>query len=81
MKIILLLITFISLNFLSYSQPDFSRSDHDGVHEVFILDYTASMHGCCPGTKDIWSETVENICEIINNLQTKKYLSSVTETT
>ena len=76
MKIILLLITFISLNFLSYSQPDFSRSDHDGVHEVFILDHTASMHGCCPGTKDIWSETVENICEIINNLQTKNCIIS-----
>ena len=27
------------------------------------------MHGCCVNTRDIWEETIENVCNTIDNLQ------------
>ena len=71
-----ILLVAIGFNIHCYSQPNFSPSDWDGSHQVFILDYTASMHGCCPNTKDIWAETVENVCKTINNLKTDNCIIS-----
>lgn len=67
--IISLLCLPIGFSVTSFSQSTFSKTDWNGVHHVIILDYTASMHGCCPNTQDIWQETIENVCNTIDNLQ------------